>query len=232
MTLLPQHPNPTSTLSRPGTVHDYARRMAFLTEIDSQTWISRYTAAERLGDPNAVTSVPAYLTWLRRTGAAWSSVSMPTTAQTEQIWPFRSLPATAIEIVAAIEADLRDADMTAGTRHGRRVLEERPAAQGEQESCDAAYVCAAAYVAVSMAPEVAVLAADAEHLSLSAGRTPLPQRYLRQSMHVAGLRAALRRELATWADRAGTEAAERVVLTARMLTDQLSEGLLSPRSGC
>ncbi|MFZ0160080.1 MAG: hypothetical protein WAL50_13715, partial [Kineosporiaceae bacterium] len=79
------------------SVHDYARRMAFLTELDSQTWLARYSAAERLGDPDAVSSVPNYAAWLRRMAAAWSAVPMPSATQATAVWPFASLPASSLD---------------------------------------------------------------------------------------------------------------------------------------
>lgn len=217
-----------------GSVHDYARRMAFLTELDSQTWISRYSAAERLGDPEAVTSVARYLAWLRRTGAAWSAVLMPTVEQAEAAWPFTAIPASGIDTTGQIEADLRDLALasggphrTSGGRHGSAAFSAKQEVPAPHEEVDVAYITAAAYVAVTLAQEVAVLAADVEHLSDTASHTPLPQRYLRHSVHVSSMRGPLRRELAAWADEAGPDAAERVVLAARMLTDQLAEGLIS-----
>jgi hypothetical protein len=71
-----------------------------------------------------------------------------------------------------------------------------------------------------------VLAADVEHLSATASRTPLPQHYLRHSLDVAAMRGPLRRELAAWAEQIGPAEAERVVLTARMLAEQLSAALV------
>ncbi len=217
------------------SVHDYARRMAFLTELDSQTWISRYSAAERLGDPETVTSVARYLAWLRRTGAAWNAVLMPTVEQAEAVWPFTALPASGIDAAGQIEADLRDLARAGGGPHrgpgGRHVGASAavapPAVPTQHEDVDAAFITAAAYVAVTLAQEVAVLAADVEHLSDTASHTPLPQRYVRHSGHIASMRGPLRRELAGWADQAGPEASERVVLAARMLTDQLAEALIS-----
>ncbi len=215
---------------RLGDVHDYARRTAFLTEVDSQTWISRYTAAESLGDPGTVTSVARYLAWLRRMHAAWSRVPMPSLAQAEPVWRFASLPASALSITAWIEADLREASPAGSPRPQARAgnATTLTALISAQEDVDAAYVAGAAYVAVTMAQEVAVLGADVAHLSATAARTELPQRYLRHCLHLASVRGPLRRELATWADRAGPDAAERVVLAARMLTEQLAQALNGP----
>jgi hypothetical protein len=93
------------------------------------------------------------------------------------------------------------------------------------EDVDAAYVCGAAYVAVVTSAEVAVLAADVEHLSATQARTPLPQHYVRHCTQVAAVRTIVRRELADWAAAAGPDPAERVVLAARMLCEHLSTAL-------
>ncbi len=238
-------PTPVSLREDPrraGSVHDYARRMAFLTELDSQTWISRYTAAERLGDPDAVTSVARYLAWLRRMSTAWTAVPMPSVEQAEAVWPFSALPASGLDVAGWVEADLRDVALSAGGPHPGRgrhaatmsttmstsigAVNALGGAEAAREDVDAAYVAGAAYVVVTLAQEVAVLAADVEHLSATSARTDLPQRYLRHCLHVASVRGPMRRELAAWADEAGPDAAERVVLAARMLTDQLASALI------
>ncbi len=225
---------PTVRESSGHSVHDYARRMAFLTELDSQTWLARYSAAERLGDPDAVTSVPNYAAWLRRTAAAWSAVPMPTIAQATAVWPFTSLPASALNAAAQIELDLRETALATGGPRGRGPA-PRPAGfltQAAREDIDSAYVAAAAYVAVAAGQEVAVLAADVEHLSATASRTALPQHYVRHSLQVATMRNPMRRELADWADTAGPDAAERVLLAARMLVEHLASALVtSTRAG-
>lgn len=233
MTPIPTSPRLSRVDGQSSSVHDYARRMAFLSELDSQTWISRFNAAERLGDPEAVMSVARYLAWLRRTGAAWNAVHLPSVEQAESVWPFTAIPVSGIDLAGHIEADLRDLahlaggrpNRAAGGRHAAPVV-TTGSTPAVVEQIDAAYVTAAAYVAVTLAQEVAVLAADVEHLSDTASRTPLPQRYLRHSVHIASMRGPLRRELAAWADEAGPDAAERVVIAARMLTDQLAEALV------
>jgi len=210
-----------------GSVHDYARRMAFLTELDSATWMSRYSAAERLGDPGAVHSITGYSAWLRRVSTAWAAVPMPTAAQTQGIWPFTCLPPAALESAAHLDADLREMALASG---GPRRSAPRPpavVALVAGEEIDAAYVAGAAYVAVSTAQEVAVLSADVDHLSQTASRTPLPRHYVQHSLQVATCRNPLRRALADWADAAGPRAAERVVLTARMLMENLSTALVA-----
>jgi hypothetical protein len=213
-----------------GGVHDYARRMAFLTELDSQTWLGRYSAAERLGDPGAVGSPTGYASWLRRIGAAWSQVPMPTTAQAGSVWPFSAISPLALDAVGQIDADLRELALANGGPRpaplGTRgsALSAQAAAAAE-EDIDAAYVAGAAYVAVATAQEVAVLAADVEHLSATVCRTPLPQHYIRHAAQVCAVRSMVRRELGEWAQTAGPDAAERVVLAARMLTEHLSTAL-------
>lgn len=211
-------------------VHDYARRVAFLNELDSQTWLARYSAAERLGDPGAVASPAAYAAWLRRVGAAWHTVPMPTIAQATTVWPFQTLTPTALDSIGQIEADLREVALAGG---GPRtsVTTRAPVASSAvapAEDVDAAYVAGAVYVAVCAAQEVSVLSADVQHLSATASRTPLPQHYLRHSTQIAALRGLVRRELAEWADGVGPAAAERIVLTARMLNEQLGAALTSP----
>ena len=100
------------------------------------------------------------------------------------------------------------------------------------ETVDAAYVAAAAYVAVAACQEVAVLVADVRHLSNSASRVTLPQHYVTHCRSVATVRNPLRRELADWADAAGAQAAERVVLAATMLIEHLAAGMVtSPHHG-
>jgi hypothetical protein len=214
-----------------GGVHDYARRMAFLTELDSQTWLGRYSAAERLGDPGAVGSPAGYASWLRRIGAAWAQVPMPTTAQAASVWPFSAISPLALDAVGQIDADLRELALANGGPRptplgaaGRSALSAQAAAAAE-EDIDAAYVAGAAYVAIATAQEVAVLAADVEHLSVTVCRTPLPQHYIRHAAQVCGVRSMVRRELGEWAQTAGPDAAERVVLAARMLTEHLSTAL-------
>lgn len=231
-------PEPTPIVTTPSTdgrsdatrsVHDYARRMAFLTELDSATWMARYNAADRLGDPDAVSSVAGYGSWLRRTATAWSAVPMPTSAQSAAIWPFASMAPTCLDAAAHLDADLRDLARSTGGPRSRNQSVSRPAARATQltEDLDAAYLAGAAYVAVAVSQEVAVLAADADHLSLTASRTPLPRSFVHHSLQVATARNLMRRELADWADAAGPHAAERVVLTAGMLLDTLAAALVT-----
>jgi hypothetical protein len=247
---------------RPAGAHDYARRMAFLTELDSQTWIARYTAAERLGDPAAVSSPAAYAAWLRRVAAAWSAVPMPTTTQAASVWPFAAISPLSLDAAGQVEADLREQALAGGgprtsvtTRSSSGANATSSAASlaaslagsstgsiatmagmaghaAAMEDVDAAYVCGAAYVAVVTSAEVAVLAADVEHLSATQARTPLPQHYVRHCTQVAAVRTIVRRELADWAAAAGPDPAERVVLAARMLCEHLSTALThAPRPG-
>ena len=213
-----------------GGVRDYAHRLAFLTEIDSQTWIARYTAAERLGEPAAVTSPAAYAAWLRRTSTAWSQLSLPTPTQAEQLWPFTSLSFMALDASGQLDADLRELAM-AGGGTGEGSAQRTGAMQVGDENLDIAYLAGATYVMVAAAQEVAVLTADVEHLSRGAGRMPVPQHFVRHCASVSAQRGALRRELADWADAAGPQAAERVVLTARMIAEQLSSSLKAGRPG-
>ncbi len=214
-------------------VHDYARRMAFLTELDSHTWQARYSAADRLGDPDAVSSVAHYAAWLRRSAAAWSAVPMPTPEQAAAVWPFAALAPSALDATGQIELDLRELALATGGPS--RVAHPRPLAGATlpmHETVDAAYVAAAAYVAVAACQEVAVLVADVRHLSNSASRVTLPQHYVNHCLSVATLRNPLRRELADWADAAGAQAAERVVLAATMLIEHLAAGMVtSPHHG-
>jgi hypothetical protein len=209
-------------------VHDYANRMVFLTELDSQTWLARYSAAERLGDPGAVSSPAAYAAWLRRLGAAWSQVPMPTQEQAAQHWPTTTVAVTALDVIGQLDADLRDISLITGGgphRDSRQMRTLATSMQAALEDVDAAYVVGAAYVAVVAAQEVAVLAADIDHLSTNACRTPLPQHYVVQSTQIAAARSQVRRDLSEWAAAAGPQAAERVVLAARMLTEHLAAAL-------
>ncbi len=228
----PATPAATPAAVLEGGVHDYARRMAFLTELDSQTWLGRYSAAERLGDPGAVGSPTGYASWLRRIGAAWSQVPMPTTAQAASVWPFSAIAPLALDAVGQIDADLRELALANGGPRpaplgaaGRASALSAQAAAAAEEDIDAAYVAGAAYVAIATAQEVAVLAADVEHLSATVCRTPLPQHYIRHAAQVCAVRSVVRRELGEWAQTAGPDAAERVVLAARMLTEHLSTAL-------
>ncbi|MBK6873693.1 MAG: hypothetical protein IPG94_20570 [Kineosporiaceae bacterium] len=210
------------------SVHDYARRMAFLTELDSATWMARYNAADRLGDPEAVASVAGYAAWLRRTTAAWAAVPMPTSEQAAGVWPFSSLALTALDSLAQLEADVREMTLAGGGPRSHARATSRPAHDQPEitEDIDAAYVAGAAYVAVAVGQEVAVLSADVDHLSATQSRTPLPRHYVQHSLQIATVRNPLRRELADWADAAGPRAAERVVLTARMLLEHLASALV------
>ncbi len=238
---------------RPLGALEYARRMAFLTELDSQTWIARYTAAERLGDPTAVGSSAGYLSWLRRMSRAWAAVPMPTAAQAEAAWSntsFTSITAATLDASGLLDADLsqltppaadpqplstwaRVTTQPAGSPDaGADTLApsitatlQRLATQAAIEDVDAAYVCGAVYVAVSSAAEVAVLAADVEHLANAQPQRQLPQNYLRHCVQAAAARSAVRRELADWAAAAGPDPAERVILAARMLTEHLATAL-------
>jgi hypothetical protein len=207
------------------SVHDYARRMAFLTELDSATWLARYSAAERLGDPDAVTSVAGYAAWLRRISAAWSAVAVPTAQQAAPMWPFASMPASFLDIGPQLETDLLELALCSGGPHGHAATRPVPlAGRVERAELDVAYVAGAAYVAAATGQEAAVLAADADHLSEISGR-PLPRHYLQHSLRAASVRSRLRRELADWADAAGPQAAERAILTARLLLEDLAAAL-------
>lgn len=222
-----RHDRTTRTLASLQGIQGYAQAMAFLTELDSQTWVARYTAAERLGDPGAVSSPAAYAAWLRRVGAAWSAVPMPSVAQAGAHWPFSALSPLALDASGQIDADLRELALASGGS-GRTAVTTKAGsltALAAQEDLDAAYVAGAAYVAVTTAQEVAVLAADVEHLSSSVCRTPLPQHYVRHCAQVSAVRSIVRRELAEWAEQAGPDAAERVVLAARMLVEHLATAL-------
>lgn len=224
-----RHERTARTLANLQGIHGYAQAMAFLTELDSQTWVARYTAAERLGDPGAVSSPSAYAAWLRRVGAAWSTVPMPSPAQAGAHWPFSALTPLALDASGHIDADLRELALASGGP-GRAAVTTKAAplaALAAQEDLDVAYVAGAAYVAVTTAQEVAVLAADVEHLSSSACRTPLPQHYVRHCAQVSAVRSIVRRELAEWAEQAGPDASERVVLAARMLVEHLATSLSS-----
>jgi len=211
-------------------VRDYAHRLAFLTEIDSQTWIARYTAAERLGEPVAVSSPAAYAAWLRRTAVAWSSLSMPSPAQAQMLWPFRSLGSVALDAGGQLDADLRELAV-AGGGTGKVPAPRTSVVQVAQDELDSAYLAGATYVMLAAAQEVSVLTADVEHLSQGTTRMPVPQHFVRHCASVSAQRGVMRRELADWAEQAGPRAADRVVLTARMLAEQLSMSLKAVRPG-
>jgi hypothetical protein len=224
-------PNPILGVTADSSgVRDYAHRLAFLTEIDSQTWIARYTAAERLGEPVAVSSQTAYAAWLRRTATAWSSLSMPTVAQAEMLWPFTSLAFTALDAAGQLDADLRELAV-AGGGTGKVATPRTTTLPLAQDELDSAYLAGATYVMLAAAQEVSVLTADVEHLSQGSGRMPVPQHFVRHCAMVSAQRGAMRRELADWAEQAGPRAADRVVLTARMLAEQLSMSLKAVRPG-
>ena len=224
-------PNPVLGVMTDGSaVRDYAHRLAFLTEIDSQTWIARYTAAERLGEPVAVSSPSAYAAWLRRTATAWSALSMPTVAQAEMLWPFRSLTSVALDAAGHLDADLRELAV-AGGGTGKVPMPRPSVMHVGPDELDSAYLAGATYVMLAAAQEVSVLTADVEQLSLGTSRMPVPQHFVRHCAFVSSHRGAMRRELADWAEQTGPRTADRVVLTARMLAEQLSMSLKAVRPG-
>jgi hypothetical protein len=187
---------------------------------------------------------------------------MPTTTQAASVWPFAAISPLSLDAAGQVEADLREQALAGGgprtsvtTRSSSGANATSSAASlaaslagsstgsiatmagmaghaAAMEDVDAAYVCGAAYVAVVTSAEVAVLAADVEHLSATQARTPLPQHYVRHCTQVAAVRTIVRRELADWAAAAGPDPAERVVLAARMLCEHLSTALTqAPRPG-
>ena len=201
------------------------------------------TAAERLGDPGAVSSPASYAAWLRRIAAAWSAVPMPTTSQAAAVWPF-----------AAIQPLSLGRRRPGGRRPARaRARRRRPphrrhhphpglgprvgmiaslANQAVMEDVDAAYVCGAAYVAVVTAPR-----SPSSPPTSSTSRPPRPApRCPSTTCGTARRSRAFARSCAAnwgdWADAAGTGVAERVVLAARMLSEHLSTALTqSPHPG-
>jgi len=148
------------------------------------------------------------------------------------MWPFKALSFVALDAAGQLEADLRELAVAGGGTG--KVPAPRPAGevvQLIQEDVDVAYLAGASYLMIAAAQEVAVLTADVEHLSRQASRTPVPQHFVRHCAYVSAQRGAMRRELADWAEAAGPEATERVILTARLLAEQLATALKAVRPG-
>jgi hypothetical protein len=203
------------------TVH----RDGFLATLGGRTWRSRAVAAAALADLAAVDSRGAYAAWLRRTSTAWSRLPLaPVAADGTPLvrWPLRAVGPEILDGRSELAADLRDLAVAGGGVVG---LPGRRAVPADEQPADDAFLVGAAYVAMVVTTDAAVLSDAAVALSAATPWAPVGTRFLRRCRSLAPARHALQRELAAWAAGAGQAASDRAVLTARTLSLELAAGL-------
>lgn len=206
-------------------IRQTVRRNGFLATLGSRTWRPRAAAAAVLADVEATSSRGAYAAWLRRTSTAWSRLPLaPVTADGIALvrWPLLAVGPEVLDGRAELAADLRDLAVAGGGVVG---LPSRRSVPADEQPADEAFLVGAAYVAMVVTADAAVLTDAAVALADATCWAPVGTRFLRRCRELAPARLAVQRELAAWAATAGPEAADRAVLTARTLSLELCHAL-------
>jgi hypothetical protein len=195
------------------------RRNGFLATLGTRTWRARAVAAAALADAAALSSRGAYAAWLCRTARAWSRLPVAVAGNAGE-WPLSCVGPECLDLRSTLEADLADLCDLAPASAARAT----GAATHPHPFTDEAFLLGAAYVAVVAATDAGALLGAAESF---AAREPgqVGIRFLSSCAELAGRRAPVQRELATWAADRGPDAADRAVLTARTLMLDLAESL-------